>query len=302
MSDDRIEPGWVDYADIDGVLTRFVDSGDTTRPPLVLLHGGDFGDVSSFDTWSLNLGVLARHFRVLALDKLGQGFTGPPVSHADFTYDAVVRHTERWLDRLGVKRAHLLGHSRGGMLAASLACNGRAESLIIANCATLGPVPADPSLRVDAFHARLEASMPPGPPTPDSVSIEPHANSCSLAHISAAFVECQLDLANCPSHIAVTIAMDAGLRTSTFQPNLTKRIAELRRRIDLQGLPVRSLLIWSRCDPSARWNEVGLPLWEQIARTSPETELHLFNEAGHYSHRECPMAYSRVVSAFAAVT
>jgi pimeloyl-ACP methyl ester carboxylesterase len=45
-----------------------------------VIHGGDFASLYSLDCWSLKFESLAKTFRVIAYDKLGQGLTdNPPV-------------------------------------------------------------------------------------------------------------------------------------------------------------------------------------------------------------------------------
>jgi 2-hydroxy-6-oxonona-2,4-dienedioate hydrolase len=79
------------FVDIEGARTRYYEDGD--GEPLVLIHGGQFGSLYSLDSWSLNLAGLTRHFRVYALDKLGQGHTDNPRNDADYTFEALSRHT-----------------------------------------------------------------------------------------------------------------------------------------------------------------------------------------------------------------
>ena len=61
--------------------TRYYEAG--VGDPLVLIHGGQFATVSSLDCWSRNLEALAGRFRVIAFDRLGEGFTDNPKTGAD---------------------------------------------------------------------------------------------------------------------------------------------------------------------------------------------------------------------------
>lgn len=80
-------------------------------PPLVLLHG--LGD--SHRTWHFVVPLLARHFRVLAPDLPGHGFSARP--DAPYTLDWYADTIASWMDAVGVDRAHICGHSYGGGIA-----------------------------------------------------------------------------------------------------------------------------------------------------------------------------------------
>ena len=84
--------------------------------PVVLVHG--LG--RSLDDWSTVADSLARDHRVIALDVRGFGrstrFSDPARLGAEMANDVV-----RLLDHLGIRRAHLGGHSMGALVAADLA-------------------------------------------------------------------------------------------------------------------------------------------------------------------------------------
>src|SRR5690348_12819649 len=88
---DGLDPSKLHLIDVDGIRTRYYEDG--TGEPLVLFPGGVFGTHYSLDAFSLNLPALARHFRVIAVDKLGQGHTDNPKTDADYSVAALLRHT-----------------------------------------------------------------------------------------------------------------------------------------------------------------------------------------------------------------
>ena len=79
------------YIDVDGIRTRYLEMG-SGGPVLVLVHGGIFGSYWNANDWEHNLPVLAREFRVLALDKLGCGYTDNPRTDDDYRTGAMVDH------------------------------------------------------------------------------------------------------------------------------------------------------------------------------------------------------------------
>jgi hypothetical protein len=71
----------------DGLNTRYCDVG--SGEPMVLWHGDAIDGASSASTANRNSAGLARGFRVLAADRLGQSFTDNPQSDADDTHKLV---------------------------------------------------------------------------------------------------------------------------------------------------------------------------------------------------------------------
>jgi len=82
-------------------------SGD----PLVLLHGIQ----DSHRTWRRVAPTLARQFRVLMPDLPGHGYSGRP--DAPYTLGWYADVVAEWLKQIGVRRAHVCGHSYGGGVA-----------------------------------------------------------------------------------------------------------------------------------------------------------------------------------------
>ena len=79
--------------------------------PLVLLHG----ITDSHRNWRRTAPFLAKRFRVLMLDLPGHGYSGRP--DAPYTLSWYADVVAAWMDAVGVKRAHVCGHSYGGGVA-----------------------------------------------------------------------------------------------------------------------------------------------------------------------------------------
>ncbi|HSR22906.1 MAG TPA: alpha/beta hydrolase [Candidatus Eisenbacteria bacterium] len=99
-------------------------------PPVVLLHGCPF---SSF-IWRKVMGLLAPSYRCLAPDLLGLGDT-ETAPDADWSLPAQAAMVVGFLDQLGLKRVHLIGHDHGGATAQLLAAAHpeRIDRLVLAN-------------------------------------------------------------------------------------------------------------------------------------------------------------------------
>jgi pimeloyl-ACP methyl ester carboxylesterase len=120
---------------IDGVRIHWADVGEpSTSTPLVLLHGL----VNSSLTWSAVAPLLAADRRVLMPDLPGHGRSGRP--NAGYSLDWYARTVARWLQRVGVERADVVGHSFGGGIAQMLLleCPQRIRRLVLVAAGGLG--------------------------------------------------------------------------------------------------------------------------------------------------------------------
>lgn len=127
-----------------------------TGAPLLLLHGiGSAGE-----SFAPQLAALADRFRMIAWDAPGYGGSDdhPNAKPLPRDYAAVAAGL---LGALGIARAHVIGHSLGGLMAGALARHhaGRVDRLVLASVAAgyrLGPAdPYPPALqgRLDDFAA-----------------------------------------------------------------------------------------------------------------------------------------------------
>lgn len=90
--------------------------GPQDAPPLVLLHGSHANAIA----WINDAPLWSRHFRVLAVDLIGQpGLSAE--SRPRWHSDRYVRWLDEVLNALGVERAAMVGESLGGWLAADYA-------------------------------------------------------------------------------------------------------------------------------------------------------------------------------------
>lgn len=114
---------------------RVLELGAGDKIPVVLLHG--FG--ADLDTWMFVQPLLAEGRRAIAFDLPGHGGSAKEVGAGDA--DGLAGAVAAGLDALGIARAHLVGHSLGGALAARLALDRpeRAASLSLIAAAGLGP-------------------------------------------------------------------------------------------------------------------------------------------------------------------
>ena len=104
------------FVEVAGLRLHVRDTGPRTALAIVLLHG--FG--SSLQTWDDWAKELEAGYRVIRFDLPGFGLTGPDPS-GDYSDRRSILIVLGLMDRLGIARATIVGHSMGGRIAWTLA-------------------------------------------------------------------------------------------------------------------------------------------------------------------------------------
>jgi 2-hydroxy-6-oxonona-2,4-dienedioate hydrolase len=281
------------YLDVDGVKTRYFDSG--SGEVLLLVHGSHMGTPDACESaldWEFNFDVLAQNFRVIAMDKLGQGYTGNPKTDADYTMAATVKHAAGLLQALGLKNVHVVGHSRGGYVVARLTLDNPelVRSCIIVDSGTLAPGPSKTEyIMVNAPKPRLSRAS-------QRWCIEHY--SFRPNHISETWLDSCEDIAKSAKYQETVRKMeDDGLKRNQFFPHLAVQKEETVNWIIQGKLTQSTLLVWGYNDPTALLKR-GHALFEIIADSNPRSQMHVINEAGHFCYREQPEVFNQIITGF----
>lgn len=93
--------------------------GQANGRSVVLLHGKNFCGA----TWEQTITTLSdKGYRVIVPDQIGFCASSKPRGY-QFSFNQLALNTQALLDKLGVTKATVIGHSMGGMLAARFAIN-----------------------------------------------------------------------------------------------------------------------------------------------------------------------------------
>jgi pimeloyl-ACP methyl ester carboxylesterase len=114
---ERAHPPRGRLIDVGGTPQHVVEIGpQNAAPPIVLIHGAG----CNLEDMRLALGErLAERHRVILIDRAGLGWSAREGRGSSPAYQAAILRDV--LDRLGVERAIIVGHSWGGALAATFA-------------------------------------------------------------------------------------------------------------------------------------------------------------------------------------
>ncbi len=123
------ELGEEGFADSHGVKIHYVTRGQ--GPLLVMIHG--FPDF--WYTWRDQMPALAKHFQVVAIDQRGYNKSDQPKGVENYTLDKLVADVEAVLQHFHQKKAVIVGHDWGGLVAWSFAMAhpDQTERLIVLN-------------------------------------------------------------------------------------------------------------------------------------------------------------------------
>jgi pimeloyl-ACP methyl ester carboxylesterase len=92
------------------MMIHYRDEGE--GDVLLLLHGA-FSSLHTFNDWNKQL---KKHYRVVRLDLMGFGLTGPNDAN-DYSIENHVRVLQTFLNILKIEKCHIVGNSLGGWLA-----------------------------------------------------------------------------------------------------------------------------------------------------------------------------------------
>ena len=242
------------------------------RPWLVMIQGMGFDRLG----WQPVLGTLGRHFRLVLVDNRGFGSSSQAGSFsvADMADDVVAV-----LDAAGIRRAHVMGASLGGMVAQELAIAHpeRVDGLILA-CTAEGwpfayPMPAA-SVRMLAATTGLTAEAALRRHTENALSARTVRDHPELV---SRLVEIQR------SRPADTAALSAQAAAG----------ARYAGRLRQRRIRARTLVLQGRADTVVDPRNARL-----LADRIPGAELVIFPELGHLLFWEDPDGFADATASF----
>ena len=107
--------------DSDGVEIAFIDEGEPTGAPILLIHGFASNIAANWvDPGWVKL-LTGAGYRVVAYDNRGHGRSAKLYATEDYGAPLMAADARRLLDHLGIERADVMGYSMGARIAAFLA-------------------------------------------------------------------------------------------------------------------------------------------------------------------------------------
>ncbi|GII95237.1 alpha/beta fold hydrolase [Sinosporangium siamense] len=272
------------FRDAGGWRTRSIEAG---QGDAVILMGGLTGHAEAFIRNVLPLAE--RGLNVHAIDALGHGLTDRPV---DVTYHAPVftDHLLRYLDAIGVERAHLVGQSLGGWTALRTALTHPDRVGRIVSVTGAGLLLDDAGRREESerVHAQVKAvtAKAAAAPTRDSVRARLEWLMVNPSTVTDELVECRYRYYTLPG------TEEAQAKLIAEQPGEGNRAYMLREE-DLKRIGHETLVLWTDHNPTTP-AEVGRRAGEILPRGS----FDMITSAGHWPMFEQPEQFNRIVGDF----
>lgn len=280
------------YINVNGTRTRYFTAG--AGEPMVLVHGGHFGNAASAEDWELNLEGLAGAFRVYAIDKLGMGFTDNPCSDDDYNLGAQAEHLYEFVRAVGADPAHLVGHSRGGYAVTRMALD-HPEAVrtltIVSSSSVINPL----NPIYDEWR-RTAAEMDER----EGVQYLHAVNSYSADHITQRWVDAGIEIARLEKTRIAAKKMKSEF-FDEFKTDVLARVDAIKQDIANGRLGVPTMLVWGADDPSATVERCVKPAIDLFFSSVDDCRMHLFGHAGHYCYREHPDRFNSLLREFTGV-
>jgi pimeloyl-ACP methyl ester carboxylesterase len=259
----------------DGVTLAYIDTGNPSGPPVVLIHGY----TDNARDWVPMLPYLSKSLRLILVDIRGHGKSSKPeccYSRLDFAYDIKLL-----LDTLSVPRADVIGHSLGSIIAQTFAeyWPERTDRVVLIS-STGGRPPG--STAPPQFDYAAEIRKLKDPIDPDSPFMIAWWDSPTP--VDPDFIRRQRrDAAAIPLRVWLAVLDEALPGANAYA--------------DLQGtlprLKAPTLLIWGSKDPI-----MEEPMRQTLRQALPRAQVKIFEGLGHNPFWEEPAAVARAINTF----
>lgn len=261
-----------------GVELRYRDEGK--GPVLLLLHGSR----SSLASWDPVVAKLVKHYRVVRFDQPPHALSGPISKEAIAAVGSPENMVKQFLDKLGVRKATVLGTSSGGTLAYYFAATYPAmvDGLVLSN------TPSDP---VNELKPVLTPDM-------EAANARAKANGLEDRAFWRTYFEWLWGDKSRITERQVDAYYNYNLRG--IDPNytglqaLTSNKAATMARLDAVTAP--TLIIWGMRDPVLP-PYLGEKLFDYLKNVKGRSFIAM-EDVGHYPPVEVPDRYADLVLAW----
>ncbi|MFC9518229.1 alpha/beta fold hydrolase [Nocardiaceae bacterium NPDC056970] len=259
----------VETVDAAGIPTRSLQAGSGDEA-VVFLHGTS-GHLEAF---ARNIAVHAEHYECHAIDMLGHGYTGKP----DYPYEIprYVEHLVNYLDAVGLEKAHLVGESLGGWVAAHLASE-QPERVLSLQLLAAGGTVANPEVMERIRTSTTKAVQS------DDVELT-RARLRLLMHdpvnATEELVEARHRIYHQPDFVA-------NIHNLLSLQDMETRQRNLLRPDRLARIQAPTLVVWGHENPFG-----DVPEAKKMAADIPGAQLQLYPECGHWPQHEQAALYN----------
>lgn len=257
------------YADAAGSRTRYLEAG--SEEPLIFLHGTG----GHLEAYARNVAPLSQHFRVIAYDMMGHGYTDKP--DKPYTVDVLSDHLVAVMDALDVPQAHLSGESLGAWVAAwTAARHPERVSRLVLN--TPGNIKDKQEVMENLRESSLKAVREASPET-----VRPRVEWLfyDTSLVTEELVQLRLAIYTQPGFLR---AMENIMAMQ--DPEIRSRYSWTPEWVG--KVEAETLLLWTSHDPTG-----GLDEGEMLDEWLPNSRLEVIQDAGHWPQWEKSEEFDR---------
>lgn len=247
-----------------GFKLHYREAGE--GPVVILLHGLG-GDGSR---WTATMNVLAKDFRVIALDQIGFGASDKPLVNYD--HGLLGEFLVEFMKAIGVDKASILGHSMGAFVGMDAAVN--------------HPEMVDRLILLDG------GGMENAPRSAHLVQIQ---NGTTLAQTREYFELMFYDKSRVTDQMVrdnYVRRLNASYTISRMQEARAKNLALLTEE-QARGIRAPTLIIWGKQDELLDPSMAG-----ELDRVIPDARVELLDKCGHIPQVEQPERFHQLVYEF----
>lgn len=252
------------YVNAEGIRTRVIEAGNGEGDPLIFLHGTG----GHAEAYSRNIKEHAKHFKVYVIDFVGHGYSDKP--DVPYTIPVYADHVLKFMDALGIQKAHLSGESLGGWVSAWLAIHHphRVAKLVLN---TAGGLIADPKVME---RLRTLTRQAVEQPTREFIKIRLEFLMLSKTSVTDELIDIRYEIYAQPE-------MRKAVENILVLQEMEVRVKNMLSEEDLAKITAPTFVIWTSHDPTA-----GIEVGERFAKAIPNARMKVIENAGHWPQYE----------------
>lgn len=264
------------FIDAGGIRTRYMQSGDPSKPLVLALHGVG----GHAEAYSRNFGPHGEDFWFVAIDMLGHGWTDQPA--IDYQVKDYAEHVLDVLKALGRDSAMITGESLGGWVGTYLAVHHPevVEKLVLN---TAGGWTAHPEVMERLKRLSNEAASDP---SWERIKTRLEFLMCDKSMVSDDLIETRRAIYAQPGFGETMKRIMCLQEMEIRRPNMIT--AE-----QYASIKAPTLVVWTSHDPTATPAE-----GKEISEMIPGAQYVVMNECGHWPQFEDANEFNRLHIAF----
>ena len=263
--------------ELDGLPTHYIEKG--SGEPVILIHGFFFDSYM----WNKNIDILAKRFKVYAIDLWGFGYsTREPL---DYGYPLYTQQLLKFMDTLDISRASLIGQSMGGgtIINFTVSNQDRVDKIVLVDPAGMpNPLP---------FIGRI-ANLP----KLGEILYSLNNNFIRKMTLGSTFLHNKQIITDEYFENATRFHKIKG--TTEAMLNITRRqffdtLVEEIKTLGMMNVP--TLIVWGR-------EEKGIPLQtgQEMHKILKDSRFEIIDEAGHCAHDDQSHRFNQLALNFLA--